>query len=111
MADKFASRADPAGSPTGEEQRRVRRQRVLKGARIVINEKASSFDAMIRDMSELGVKLKVHEAWRIPDRFYLVIANSNTGVPVTRACEKRWQRGDYLGARFCDAVLPSRRAS
>lgn len=91
-------------SPPGPESpRNPPRQRTLKGARIVFNNGRSSIDVLIRDMSESGAKLKLGTAgWAAPDAFDLVVLNTNSGVSTTYHCEKRWQRGDLVGARFVD---------
>lgn len=87
--------------PTPDLPRHHARQRTLKSARIVFNNSASSMDVLIRDMSEGGAKLKLGTpGWPAPDLFDLVILNPNTGTRVRHPCEKRWQRGDLVGARF-----------
>lgn len=89
--------------PAPELPRASPRHRTLKAARIVFNSDFSSFDAVIRDMSEGGVRLKLGTPFIVPHLFELVILNSNTGVPERRTCETRWQRGDQVGARFVSA--------
>ncbi|MFN7179010.1 PilZ domain-containing protein [Hyphomonas sp.] len=89
-----------------ESPRQHTRQRTLKGARMVFNDGKSSFDVLIRDLSEGGAKLKLGSAsWTAPDTFDLIIPNPNTGVPTKHHCEKRWQRSDLVGARFIEPQL------
>lgn len=90
---------------TGPEHPRAHpRQRTLKGARIIFNNGQSSYDVVIRDLSEGGAKLKLGAAtWIVPDHFDLIVSNANTGTPTRHHCEKRWQRGDLVGARFLQA--------
>lgn len=83
--------------------RNSQRLRTLKGARIEID-KASSFDVVIRDLSENGAKLKLATAFAVPDRFVLLIPNPNTGQTERRTCERRWQRGEQVGARFVEST-------
>lgn len=79
------------------------RQRALKGARIVFNNGNSSVDVVVRDISESGAKLKLAAAsWVAPDTFDLAIQNPGGGISVRYHCEKRWQRGDLVGARFVE---------
>lgn len=86
-----------------ESPRQHTRQRTLKGARMVFNGGKSSYDVLIRDLSEGGAKLKLGSAsWTAPDTFDLIIPNPNTGVPTKHHCEKRWQRSDLVGARFIE---------
>jgi len=87
---------------TEESLRAHRRQRVLKAARVIFNKGLSSYEATLRDLSEGGVKLRLQAAFPVPRLFQLLILNPNTGKPETHACEKRWQRGDLVGARFID---------
>lgn len=97
------------GSQDVSDLRDTPRRRVLKGGQIIVNELYSSFQVTIRDMSESGVKLKLHASWIVPARFELLINNPNTGIPVRRQCEKRWQRGITIGARFLDVTPPELR--
>lgn len=87
---------------TEESLRAHRRQRVLKAARVIFNKGLSSYDATLRDISEGGVKLRLQTALPVPRVFQLLILNPNTGKPESHICEKRWQRGDLVGARFID---------
>lgn len=82
--------------------RASQRHRTLKGARIEID-KALSFDVVIRDLSDSGAKLKLATAFAVPDRFVLLIPNPNTGQTERRNCERRWQRGEQVGARFVES--------
>jgi hypothetical protein len=76
------------------------RLRTLKAARIVFNSDYSSYDVLIRDLSDTGVRLKLGSAFAVPDHFDLIIPNPNSGRKDRKACEKVWQRGDQAGARF-----------
>lgn len=83
------------------------RLRTLKAARIVFNSDYSSYDVLIRDMSDTGVRLKLGSVVAVPDHFDLIIPNPNSGKKDRKACEKVWQRGDQVGARFLTvAAMP-----
>lgn len=57
----------------------------------------------VRDISDSGVKLKLGAAtWSAPEEFDLIILNPTTGTPTTHHCQKRWQRGDLVGASFAE---------
>ena len=92
-----------------DEHRDAPRQRVLKSGQIVINALNSTFNVTVRDMSATGVKLKLQDPWDVPARFELLIKDPNTGVSARRSCEKRWQRGVLIGARFTDIVASGNR--
>ena len=51
-----------------EDHRRQIRRRVLKGGKILFNNKASSIDCAIRNLSEGGALLHVESAVGIPAR-------------------------------------------
>lgn len=103
--------SDDAHSP---HPRKFQRQRTLKGGRLDCGG-TLSFDVLIRDMSEGGVKLKLASPFVVPPTFELTIFNPNTGIVERRACVLRWQRGDLLGAQFtapqATDALPSVEAS
>lgn len=94
-----------------ESPRKFQRQRTLKKARVVFNDTYSTYDVVIRDMSEGGVKMKFGAPVAVPPLFTLMILNPATGDYDQHACELRWQRGDQAGARFVgtDAAEPSTR--
>jgi len=89
--------------PESESPRQFARQRTLKGARIVCAG-SLTFDVVIRDMSEGGVKLKLGSPFVMPSTFQLHIPNPNTGIAERRACKTCWQRGDLAGAQFITAA-------
>ncbi|HRJ02690.1 MAG TPA: PilZ domain-containing protein [Hyphomonas sp.] len=92
-----------------ESPREHDRYRTLKGARIIFNNGNSTLNVMVRDMSEGGAKLKLGSATCfVPDVFDLVVTNANTGATTKHRCEKRWHRGDLIGARFLET--PNSRA-
>ena len=65
--------------------------RTLKAARVVFNSDCSSYDVIIRDMSDSGVRMKLGAAFAVPDHFDLIIANPNSGKKDRKACEKVWE--------------------
>lgn len=105
--DSVADMSDAGSHPP----RKHPRQRSLKSARIVFNSGHSSLNVTVRDLSESGVKLKLGAAgWAVPGEFDLIVLNPNTGAPTTYHCQKRWQRGDLIGASFVEGgpTTPSR---
>lgn len=96
-------------SSTEESPRKYQRLRALKKARVVFNDTCSTYDVVIRDISEGGVKMKLGAPFAVPALFTLMILDPGTGTYDRRACELRWQRGDLAGACFIenDAATPS----
>lgn len=86
-----------------DESRSDARQRTLRTGRIVINKGASTFDVTIRDMSATGARLLLKDAWNLPETFELLILNPGSGDWTRQACDKRWQKGNLVGARFTNA--------
>jgi hypothetical protein len=79
-----------------EEKRRVRRARVLKGAKIVFKEGASIMDCTVRNISDTGACLNVASPIGIPAKFELIL---DDGRP-RRTCRLAWQSTDRVGVVF-----------
>ena len=75
------------------------RRTVIKGARIVFNERKSTMDCRIRDMSEEGARIDLMTQQLLPHEFELQMA----GVPARR-CGLCWARGTFIGVRFLEAA-------
>ena len=87
---------DAASSNRREQMRRT----VIKGARIVYNDRKSTLDCRIRDMSAEGARIDLMTQQLLPHEFELQVA----GNPVRR-CGLRWAHGNFVGVRFlADAV-------
>ena len=79
------------------EQRQYRRQRVLKDGKIHLGI-ATVIDAVVRDLSSGGAKLKVPAHIAIPDSFNLQIGIDKQ----LHAVEVRWRSGELMGVKFID---------
>jgi hypothetical protein len=86
---------DAASSERREQMRRT----VIKGARIVFNERKSTLDCRVRDMTQEGARLDFSTPQLLPHEFELQLA----GVPARR-CGLCWARGTFVGVRFLDAA-------
>ena len=78
------------------QQRRTPRLRSLIAARIVFNNGQSTFECLIRDLSESGAKLAISALAPVPDTFDLIIPRDNR---IHRA-RAMWRRANELGVRF-----------
>ena len=79
-----------------QERRATARVRSFIGGRIVFNNRNSSVDCLIRNVSSNGARISLLGAVTIPDEFDLVI-------PVqSRSCRARiaWRRADEFGVQF-----------
>ena len=79
-------------------RRREVRRRVLKEARIILNDRFSVIDATVRDLSVKGCRLRLHHAMRLPADFIVAFPTAGT----KRQALLVWQRGNEAGARFID---------
>ena len=67
----------------------------LKG-QIVFNNRMSTMDCLVRDISPTGAKLMLAEGLAIPDMFELVIPQKGK----TFRARLSWRRGDEIGVAF-----------
>jgi hypothetical protein len=73
------------------------RRTVLKGARIVFNDRKSTIDCRVRDLSADGARLDLPTPQLLPHTFELQVA----GSPPHR-CGVRWAQGTRVGVCFLD---------
>ena len=86
---------DAASSNRREQSRRT----VLKSARIVFNERKSTMDCRVRDMTADGARLDFSTPQLLPHEFELQLA----GTPARR-CGLCWARGTFVGVRFLESA-------
>jgi hypothetical protein len=82
------------------DNRRVARHRVLKGAKIAFG-RASIIDVTMRNISDRGACLRVASPVGIPDTFNLVMVDGQI-----RPCRLVWRKEKEIGVEFADADLP-----
>lgn len=80
-----------------QERRTALRRRTLKGARIVVNNGYSTFDCIVRNLSETGALLKLASTLGIPDNFDLVFDDGRRF-----ACTVMRRSSEELGVAFSD---------
>ena len=78
------------------ERRRQQRARILKSARILLNQHHSVISCTVRNLSPAGACLNVPSAVGIPDRFDVIFDTDNT----TRPCRMVWHKERQLGVEF-----------
>ncbi|WIY53478.1 PilZ domain-containing protein [Devosia sp. YIM 151766] len=78
-----------------EDNRGSRRQRTLKGGKIVFNDGFSTFDCTIRNISDGGAKLLVASLVGIPQRFQLALDDGRRFE-----CEMTWHHDGEIGVKF-----------
>ncbi len=78
------------------DKRVAARKRVLKGARIVYNDRSSTLSCAVRDLSDTGARLRVPQGQAVPSRFDLLIDADGFDAP----CTVVWRRGEEVGVTF-----------
>jgi|AntAceMinimDraft_5_1070358.scaffolds.fasta_scaffold44283_2 hypothetical protein len=81
-------------------QRSDPRQKTLKSGRVIYNLGRSALDVRVSNLSETGARLKLSIVWPSPPVFELELLQPNFRKPITRKCERIWQRGYEIGVRY-----------
>ncbi|KCZ95440.1 hypothetical protein HHI_04770 [Hyphomonas hirschiana VP5] len=71
-----------------------------RSGKIVIGADDRRFSISLQRLSPKGAQLRQTFPFPVPDTFSLVIFNPFTNCDDEHACEKVWQRGDLVSARF-----------
>lgn len=71
-----------------------------KCGKIMIEGDSTGFSITLQKISPDGARLRQAFPFPVPNTFSLVTFNSLTNSHDTRSCEKIWQRGDLVNARF-----------
>ena len=88
--------AEPNGL---SENRRERRMRVLKSARIIFNGGYTVFDCRVRNLSSGGALLELPSLVGIPTHFEIALDSSGGRRP----CTVMWHTNTLMGVAFDDA--------
>ena len=78
-----------------ERRELVRHKTFIKG-RIYFNNRLSSLDCIVRDVSEKGARLQVPESVALPDAFELYLPNKDEHF----RAQAQWRKGDQLGVSW-----------
>ncbi len=82
------------------ERRLISRKRSLLQGRIFYNNRRSSVDCLIRDISDTGAKLKFSESVGVPETMELYIPNKEE----IRRARVQWRAGGEMGVVFVDEM-------
>ncbi|HSO48878.1 MAG TPA: hypothetical protein VLQ68_13220 [Rhizobiaceae bacterium] len=90
--------AQPAAIVMGGERRSQHRRRVLKVARVVMAGNLATLDATVRDLNELGARIRVSGSVRLPEfrEFELQITDEKR----PRQARLAWRSGGEAGLSF-----------
>lgn len=85
--------------PDGSERRVAPRTRTLKRAKILFNNRFSTYDCIVRNISATGALLTIDEAAHLPKTFEVRI-----GDDPERPAKLVYRRGMLAGIRFLDVA-------
>jgi hypothetical protein len=83
-------------SATSDERRTLLRKRSFLQGRLYFNNRRSSLDCLVRDISSHGAKLKVSDSIAIPEIVELYIPNKDE----TYRAKVQWRTGFEIGVTF-----------
>ena len=83
-----------------QERRDVPRTRALKAGRAILAGGHSTFDCMVRNLSQAGAKVQFESTVDIPADFQLRFEDGTT-----HGCHVRWRTARELGVEFTDRKL------
>ncbi len=86
------------GATPEQERRAHRRMRVLQRALIVFNNRLSTIECRVRDISDGGCRLRMGAPLTLPDRFIVHFVKTRE----ERLAELTWRSDNELGVRFID---------
>lgn len=86
-------------------RRHARRSRLLKRGIVAFNDRRSTLEGTIRDLSLTGCRISSESHPSIPDTFDLLIELDGLWYP----CEVAWRRATQVGLRFTGAAEQCRK--
>jgi hypothetical protein len=78
------------------ERRGLIRHRTFIKGRIYFNNRLSSMDCIVRDVTERGARLQISESVALPDAFELHLPNKDEHF----RAQAQWRKGDQLGVSW-----------
>lgn len=82
--------------PRPAERRQSRRQRVLKGALVVLGDHQRAFDCTIRNLTDFGAKISIETTLDIPDEFELYVQSTSRIAPARTV----WRNDHEIGVEL-----------
>lgn len=83
-------------APSSPDRRQDLRQRVFKGAVVLLSDGQVAFDCTIRNLSDHGAKIEVEQPADIPDEFDLALPSMHRIAPAKAA----WRKGREIGVEL-----------
>jgi hypothetical protein len=82
--------------PAPHERRRIQRTLVTISAKLIVNDRPSLVDCVVRDLTNVGACLELASARTVPDAFDLTFDSARS----SRRCQVRWRSQDRVGVAF-----------
>ncbi|MBM3606847.1 MAG: hypothetical protein FJX29_00115 [Alphaproteobacteria bacterium] len=86
------------------EVRKSNRKRAVLSGKIIFNDRKSTIDCLIRNVSDDGAKIEVSEAVVFPARFELQVPQHGRAYQARMA----WRQGNEAGLEFANEVVGGR---
>ena len=83
-----------------QERRRAERPRQFLGGRILFNERCSTFDCLVRDMTVHGARLHLPSTTGMPGAFELTVAAKQESHPARVV----WRNDTQAGVEFVEKI-------
>lgn len=81
------------------ERRSIGRTRIVKGALLFFTGQAGVRSCAVRDITNVGAGIRIHDLPAVPLNFELSFDNFHT----IRRCRLIWRDGDFIGVTFVNA--------
>jgi hypothetical protein len=78
------------------ESRKTQRSPAFLGAKIFFDNKPSTFDCLVKNISDEGAYIKIESIWDIPETFRLYIQKYGKSFE----CHVRWKADGKLGVSY-----------
>lgn len=88
-----------SGEAAAADNRQSPRRKMLLAASIALGQGQETLDAVVWDVSESGVRLRLDSATFLPDAFYLTIPK----LGIAEEVQTVWRRGREVGVEFAQA--------
>jgi hypothetical protein len=79
-----------------DDRRIVRRTRVLRNAKIILDHRASLIHCTVLDLTSSGARLSLAATDRVPETFELTFEHGRS----RRLCHVRWRTDNKIGVSF-----------
>ncbi len=76
-------------------ERKFPRLKAFLGAKIIFNDGRSSFDGLVKELSEGGAMIRTESAMAVPESFTLELSDGRRFE-----CDIRWRRINAIGVEF-----------